>query len=64
MCEPLARALVNCGWLMKTDIFSTRDLQEQCRKSYVAGYLVNDSDLANVFSRTTSMKVICKSFLL
>ena len=37
MCE-LARALVNCGRSMKIATFSTRDLQEQCRKSYVASY--------------------------
>ena len=37
-CYELARALVNRDWLMKTATFSTRDLQEQCRKSYVASY--------------------------
>ena len=61
MCK-LARALVNHGRLMKIATFSTRDLQEQCCKSYVASYRANKEsvgDLANTFSRTTSMKVIC-----
>ena len=46
---------VNCS-----RIFSTRDLQEQARKSYVTSYQVNGElgDPANVFSWTTSMKVI------
>ena len=64
MCE-LARSLVNRGRSMKIATFSTRDLQEQCRKSYVASYRANEElvgDLANVFLRTTSMKVICESF--
>ena len=34
----LARALVNHGQLMKIATLSTWDLQEQCRKSYVASY--------------------------
>ena len=65
MCE-LARALVNRDRSMKIAIFSTQDLKEQCHKSYVASYRVNkksDGDLVNVFSQTTSMKVIRKSFL-
>ena len=65
MCE-LARALVNRGKPMKIATFSTRDLQEQCCKSYVASYRANEEsvgDLVNVFSRTTSMKVIRESFL-
>ena len=37
MCE-LARVLVNHGRLT----LSTRDLQEQCRKSYVASYWTNE----------------------
>ena len=37
MCE-LARALVNRG----RSTLSTRDLQEQCRKSYVASYRANE----------------------
>ena len=65
MCE-LAIALVNRSQSMKIATFSTWDLQEQFRKSYVAGYWANKGigDLVNVFSRTTSMKVIHKSFLL
>ena len=62
----LTRALVNRGWSMKIATFSTQDLQEQCRKSYVAKYRVNEEsvgDLTNVFSRTTSMKVIRESLL-
>ena len=35
VCE-LTRALVNRGWSMNNATFSTRDLQEQCHKSYVA----------------------------
>ena len=65
VCE-LAKALVNRDRSMKIVIFSTRDLQEQCHKSYVANYRVNKKsvgDLADVFSQTTSMKVIRKSFL-
>ena len=64
MCE-LTRALVNRGQSMEIATFLTRDLQEQCHKSYVASYRANKGigDLANVFSRTTSMKVIRKSFL-
>ena len=52
---------------MKIATFSTRYLQEQCRKSYVASYQVNKEsvgDLTNILSRTTSMKVIRESFLL
>ena len=41
MCE-LARALVNRSQSMKIATFSTRDLQEQCHKSYVASYRVNE----------------------
>ena len=37
MCK-LARALVNCGRLMRIAAFTTRDLQEQCHKFYVASY--------------------------
>ena len=51
---------------MKTATFSTWDLQEQCRKSYVASYWANKEsvgDLTNVFSRSMSMKSIRKSFL-
>ena len=61
----LARALVNHSWSMKIiATFSTRDLQEQCCKSYVASYWANEvCDLVNVFSQTTSMKVIHESFL-
>ena len=65
MCE-LARALVNSSQSMKIATFSTRDLQEQCRKSYVASYWANEEsvgDLANLFSRTTSIKAIRESFL-
>ena len=38
----LARALVSRGQSMKIATFSTQDLQEQCRKSYVASYRVNE----------------------
>ena len=38
----LARALVNHDQLIKIATFSTQDLQEQCRKSYVASYLANE----------------------
>ena len=65
MCE-LARALVSRGRSMKIATFLTQDLQEQCHKSYVASYRANEEsfvDLANVFSQTTSMKVIRESFL-
>ena len=64
MCE-LARVLVNRGRAMKIVTFSTWDLQEQCCKSYVASYQANEGigDLANIFSQTTSMKVIRESFL-
>ena len=64
MCE-LARALVNRGRSMKIVTFSTWDLQEQCCKSYVASYQANEGigDLTNIFSQTTSMKVIRESFL-
>ena len=37
MCE-LARALVNNGRSINTATFSTRDLRDQGRKSYVASY--------------------------
>ena len=63
----LARALVNRSQLIQIATFSTWDLQEQFCKSYVASYWANQEsvgDLANVFSRTTSMKVIHESFLL
>ena len=51
MCE-LARALVNCGQSMKIATFSTRGLQEQCRKSYVASYRANeDLVISQTFSR-------------
>ena len=40
MCE-LARALVNRSQSMNIAAFSTRDLQEQGCKSYVASYLAN-----------------------
>ena len=40
MCE-LARALVNRGQLMNTATFSTQDLLEQDRKSYVTSYYAN-----------------------
>ena len=51
MCE-LARALVNRGQSMNIATFSTQDLQEQCRRSYIASYQANEriGDLANVFS--------------
>ena len=47
----LARVLINRGRSMNIAIFSTRDLQEQCRKSYVASYQANQGigDLVNVF---------------
>ena len=41
MCE-LARALVNSGQSMKIAKFSIRDLQEKCRKAYVASYRANE----------------------
>ena len=51
MCE-LARALVNRDQLMKIATFSTRDLQEQCRKSYVASYRANEElVISQMFSR-------------
>ena len=51
MCE-LARALVNCGGSMKIATFSTRDLQEQCHKSYVASYQANkELVISRMFSR-------------
>ena len=64
MCE-LARALVNRGRSMKIVTFSTWDLLEQCCKSYVASYQANEGigNLVNVFSQTTSMKVIRESIL-
>ena len=50
-CYELARALVNCDWSMKTATFSTRDLQEQCRKSYVASYWANEElVISQIFS--------------
>ena len=52
VCE-LTRALVNRVWLMNIATFSTQDLQEQCRKSYVASLISGEQrigDLANVFS--------------
>ena len=65
VCE-LIRALVNCGQSMNIATFSTREFQEQCRKSYVASLISSKQrigDLVNVFSQTTSIKVICESFL-
>ena len=61
----LARALVNHSRSMKFATLSTRDLQEQCHKFYVASYRVNKGigDLTNVFLKTTTMKVIHESFL-
>ena len=62
----LTRALVNRGRSMNIATFSTRDLQEKCRKSYVASLISGEHriyDLTNVFSQTTSMKVIRESFL-
>ena len=48
----LARALVNHDWSMKIATFSTRDLQEQCRKSYVASYRTNKKlVISGIFSR-------------
>ena len=52
VCE-LTRALVNHGRSMNIATFSTRDLQEQCRKSYVASLILGEQrigDLANVSS--------------
>ena len=65
VCE-LTRALVNRGRSMNIAIFSTWDLQEKCRKSYVASLILGEQrigDLVNVFSRTMSVKVIRESFL-
>ena len=61
----LARALVSHSRSMKFATLSTRDLQEQCHKFYVASYRVNKGigDLTNVFLKTTTMKVIHESFL-
>ena len=65
MCE-LARALVSRCRSMNIATFSTRNLREQGRKSYVASYRANEDlsgDHTNVFLQT-SMKIICESFLL
>ena len=66
MCE-LARALVNLGQSMKIATFSTRDLQEPCRKSYVAGYQVNEEfwwvSLILVISRMFSRKCFLTNFV-
>ena len=53
------------GQSRSADENTTRGLQEQCHKSYVASYRTNKEigDLANVFLQTTSMKVIRESFL-
>ena len=51
VCE-LTKALVNHGQSMNIATFSTRDLQEQCHKSYVASVISGKQrigDLANVF---------------
>ena len=50
---------------MKFATLSTRDLQEQCHKFYVASYRATKGigDLTNVFLKTTTMKVIYESFL-
>ena len=64
MCE-LARALINRGWSINIATFSIWDLQEQCRKSYVASLILDErriGDLTNVFLRTMSMKVIHEVF--
>ena len=64
-CE-LTRALVNHSQSMNIATFSTRDFQEQCRKSYVASLISGEQridNLPNVFSRSTLMKVIRESFL-
>ena len=51
MCE-LARALVNRGWSIKIATFSTWDLREQYRKSYLASYRANEElVLSRMFSR-------------
>ena len=66
VCE-LIRAVVNRSQLMNIATFSTHDLQEQCCKSYVTSIISGKQeigDLANIFSRTMSMKVIHESFLL
>ena len=66
VCE-LIRAVVNRSRLMNIATFSTHDLQEQCCKSYVTSIISGKQeigDLANIFSRTMSMKVIHESFLL
>ena len=65
VCE-LTKAVVNRSRSMNIATFSTQDLQEQCRKSYVASLILGEQgigDLANIFLRTTSMKVIHESFL-
>ena len=55
----LATALVNRGRSMKSATFSTRDLQEQCRKSYVASYRANKGigDLANYVIEGDSRRI-------
>ena len=51
MCE-ITRALVNHGWLMNIVAFSTWDLRQQGRKSYVASYRVNkELVIPRMFSR-------------
>ena len=50
----LLRALVNCGQLMNIATFSTRDLREQGRKSYVVSYWANEE---LVISRMFSHKL-------
>ena len=51
MCE-ITRALVNRGWSMNIAAFSTRDLREQDRKSYVASYRANkELVILRMFSR-------------
>ena len=50
----MPRALVNRSRSMKIATFLTRDLQEQCRKSYVASYRANEE---LVISRMFSCKL-------
>ena len=51
VCE-ITRALVNCGRSMNIAAFSTQDLRQQGRKSYVASYRVNEELLIpQMFSR-------------
>ena len=53
MCE-LARALVNRSRSMNTATFSTRDLREQGRKSYLANYWANkELVIWQMYSRET-----------